>query len=233
MVLRPGNFLSWPRFTRYVCVGGLIFVVAAVVFAPIEMINWDGGFPNAEYRFKFVDGDNHPVPGVTLRVLTQAGGVCHLYPVSDFLPDQVPTSDADGNMIFHHFSDTLEFGGQDHRSLMGITWKKDKAPQFDCVFSLNGIVVYGARFHTLLPRNYDRLPSVARSWKPPDWTSREFRTHSNDWKRHRERLFDVNSDGELDREERVAALCFDRSMDRDEKKVEFVIVERTIVIPAP
>src|SRR5262249_27564 len=226
--------MSWRRFARYVCLWGLIFVVAAVLFAPIERIIWDGRFPDAEYRIKFVDGEDHPVPGVTLQVQTQAGGVCHLYPVSDFLPNQVPTSDADGNMLFPHASSrAFEFGGRDYKCLAGITWKKDKVPQYDCVFFLNGTEVYRARFHALLPRDRDRLPSIARTWKQGDWALREFVSHSDDWQRHRERLFDVNRDGELDREERVAAHCFDRSMDREEKKIEFRIVERTIVIRAP
>jgi len=229
-VLNPGDFMSWRRFARYVCLWGLIFVVAAVLFAPINTIIWDGGFPSAEYRFKFVDGDNHAVPGVTLQVFTQAGGACHLYPVSEFLPDQAPTSDADGNMVFHHASEALEFGGRDYRTLVGITWKTEKIPQYDCVFYLNASEVHRVRFHTLLPRDWDRLPSIARSWKQPDWAIRESQGHTGDWSAHRMRLFDGNNDGELDREERVAAHFFDKSMYSKEEEVAFRVVERTVVI---
>ena len=111
------------------CLALILGLVAIVLLAPIQEIVWDGGFPSTEYRLTFVDEAGRPVPGVTLRMETHADGVSYLYPVDEFLPDQAPTSDADGRMVFHHTGQGIEFGGHDRSNLLGVEFEKTLAPQ--------------------------------------------------------------------------------------------------------
>src|SRR6476660_5377232 len=86
---------AW-RVTGYLFAG--LGLAAAVVLVPFQRSIWDGGVTSAEYRLTFVDETGGPVPGVTLKIETEAGGVCYLYPVDEFVPDQAVTSGADGRM---------------------------------------------------------------------------------------------------------------------------------------
>jgi hypothetical protein len=78
---------------------------------PKQRIVWDGGYGQGEIEVTFRNPDGVPVPGVRLRVEDEVGRVFFLYPVSDYLPDHVPTSDADGRMVFHHVASGVEFSG--------------------------------------------------------------------------------------------------------------------------
>jgi hypothetical protein len=95
-------------------------LAAAVAFVPFQGIIWDGGFKSAEYRLRFVDAAGRPITGVTLRVLTKAGGACPFYPVDEFHPDRPPMSAADGMLVCHHSGNGLEFGGREHYNLVGM-----------------------------------------------------------------------------------------------------------------
>jgi hypothetical protein len=82
------------------------------------------------------------------------------------------------------------------------------------------------------------LPTVTRTWQHPDWPTREYLAHRAEWSDHRRRLYDANGDGKLDREELVARAHFDRVIydaesDDGNRDVRFLVVERTITIPAP
>jgi hypothetical protein len=211
----------------------------AVVLVPFQCIIWDGGFASVEYRLTFIDGAARPVPGVVLRVLTRAGGDCHLYPIDEFLPDQSTTSDAEGRMVFHHVGEGLEFGGREYSNLLGMRFGETDAPQYVCAFSVAGREVHRVRYDDLRRRGErDRLPSVTRPWQYPDWPLREYAAHHGEWSALRLRLFDGNGDGELDREERTAAGYFGRVMERSEfdrgkRDVEFLVIERTITVSLP
>ena len=136
----------------------------------------------AEYRLTFIDGTGRPVPGVALRVLTRAGGECHLYPIDEFLPDHAPTSDTEGRMVFHHAGEGLEFGGREHSNLLGMRFGETDAPQYLCAFSVAGREVHRVRFDDLRPRSErGRLPSVTRSWQNSEWPSREYAAHHEEW----------------------------------------------------
>jgi hypothetical protein len=63
----------------------------------------------------------------------------------------------------------------------------------------------------------------------------EYVGHRHDWEAHRLRLFDGDGNGTLDREERTAAGYFDRKLydfeiERGNRAIEFLVVERSIPI---
>jgi hypothetical protein len=212
--------------------------MAAVALAPCQTIIWDGGFEDAEYRLRFVDSTGRPVPGVTLQVLTQAGGVCHLYPVNEFLPDSTPTSDVDGRMVFHHRAHYLEFGGGDRLSLIGVRLTAAGAPQYVLVFDRGGREVARRGYNELRPRPDGEYWTEVRHWHHGGWPAREIlarRDEQEDARRFR--LFDGDRNGILDREELVAARYFEWALqyrldpDRAPRDVAFPIIEHAVVLP--
>lgn len=221
------------------CILGVLGLAAAIFLVPFQGVIWDGGFPSTEYRLTLIDEAGRPVPGVTLQVETQAGGICYVYPVDEFVPDETITSDADGRMVFHHVSDAIEFSGHESADLLGMSFGDTGAPTYVCVFRLGGREVHRLKFGDLQPHgDWDQWRSVTRTWQHPDWPFREYADHRPDWSNHRRRLFDVNGDRELDREERVAAGHFDRVVYDAEfegrtRDVRFFVVERRITIAVP
>lgn len=217
----------------------ILGLMAVVALVPFMGIIWDGGFESAEYRLRFVDESGRPVPGVALRVLTRAGGVCHLYPVNEFLPDSTPTSDADGRMAFHHVG-RLEFGGHEYHNLVGMRFGDTRAPQYVLVFAVGGREVYRTWYDDLRPRGRVELPSVTVKWHSSDWPTKEYIGHPDEGTLALKlRLYDGDGNGVLDREERTAAGYFERAavdaleLDRGSLDVTFRIVERTVVISLP
>jgi hypothetical protein len=231
--------LSWKWRLRLLALG----VAAVVGLVPFEGIVWDGGFRDAEFRLRFVDPTDRPVPGVTLRVLTAAGGVCHLYPVNEFLPDGAPASDADGRMVFHHASRGLEFAGHESRNLVGMQFGETRSPQYLLVFDHGGREVYRVWYADLQPGARQDHWTVTRGWRPSDWPAREHLAHPDEGSHARRlRLFDGDRNGVLDREERTAAGYCDREWaraaelgedPRASRDVDFLVVERTITISVP
>lgn len=142
--------MSQPSFPKRGCVIAVVVLAAVVALAPIQSIRWSGGFPATEFRFLFTDSHGRPVPGVTLRVETKAGGASYLYPIDEFLPHQVPTSDTEGRMTFHQAGGGgASFGGSVSRSLVGVQYGDFVVPQHVCVFSHGGREVHRARFNDL------------------------------------------------------------------------------------
>lgn len=217
----------------------LAVAAAAFLLVPFQGIIWDGGFDSAEFRLRFADPSGRPVPGVTLRVETAAGGTSYFYPVNEFLPDECPTSDADGMVVFHHVSGGMEFSGREHSNFVGMQFGETKAPQYVCVFSLGGREVARIRYDDLRERGrHENRPTVTRTWRQPEWAWREYMDHQDDWKSLELRLFDGNKDGVLDREERTARGYFVHKLgcdspEREEKEVTYTIYERTVTAPTP
>lgn len=226
--------LSWKWRVRLVVIG----LLAVVAFAPCQTIIWDGGFQDAEYRLRFVDSRGRPVPGVTLTVLTQASGVCHLYPVNEFLPDSTPTSDADGLMVFHHRAHYLEFGGGDRMSLIGVRLTATGAPQYVLVFNRGGRELARRGYNEVRPQPDTEYETVIRRWHHGEWPVREVLAHRDEQEDARRlRLFDGDRNGVLDREELVAARYFEWALtyshdpERARQDVKFPIIEHTVVLP--
>jgi hypothetical protein len=229
----------------------IVGLAAVVVLVPFHCIVWDGGFQSVECRLKFVDNQGNPVNGVTLTVYTRAGGVCHFYPVDEFVPDAPVTSDADGWMVFHHTSRGPEFGGKEYNNLIGMRFGDTDAPRYDCVFTLDGREVFRTRynFHRDEWKEF-RRGSMTREWRSPGWDFVKYGwLEDGDDSAWRLRVFDTNKDGKLDREEAVAATHSGFRLEDDlewvaavnagrapeqrsrAKEITFLVVERTVAVP--
>lgn len=224
------------RIKQLILVGIAVILVSALL-APcqISSIIWDGRFPSVEYRLSFIDEEGRPIEGVKLGVETQAGGKCFAYPVNEFLPDSVPTSDSNGLMIFHHAAAYLEFSGRDTCNILGWTYSTEGPPKYTCIFVVSNQEVYRNSFDGLYPRTPGRseLPTVRRTWQYSDWPGREFDAASDDWAGRQDAVFDCNADGKLDHEELVARQYYYSTLglERTSKEIDFEVVERTITIP--
>lgn len=226
------------RWPRRVLLGVLLIVATVVALAPVRTIRWDGGFSDEEYRLTFTRADGRPVEGVSLQVQTHAGGVSYLYPVNEYLPDSTPITDATGRMEFHHLHlTTIEYGGRDIESLIGIPLRRDHAPKYNCVFFHNGLEVTRVPFNDLrLKYEYDQAPNTRKTWRETEWPAREFLAHLENWETYCRELFDSNHDGRLDREEAIPHRIFaswPESRRPSTREVEFRIRERTVVIDVP
>jgi hypothetical protein len=215
------------------------------LFLPVRCMVWDGGFPQFECRISFRDATGQPVEGVALRVETQAGGNCYFYPVTDYVPDDVPVSDKSGVLVFHHVSDFLEFGGKDCASILGIQISSSGgAPKYVCRFFQRGREVHSVWFNEIYQTiDHKYGPSVKRHFVCSDWLMREYLSEikrGGDEASLRMRLFDCNGDGKLDREEHIAARVSERTMGyferpedklkRREQEVEFAEIELQVTI---
>lgn len=160
--------------------------IAALILTS-RTITWDGGFPQAEYRIRFIDEQGKAVPGVTLEVRDKDGKTSYCYPVTDFAIGSAPVSDPDGIMLFHHIELWAEFGGRCTRWLGLFSTGKCDPPSYTCIFSLAGEEVarfdYGQTLAADGGRSFAGLPTVTRSWKKdascgpdlPDHLSLSFR----------------------------------------------------------
>lgn len=215
-----------------------MLVGAAVLIAlvPWQCIIWDGGFPNMECRLRFVDSDGKPVPGVTLTVYTKAGGVCHYYPIDEFVPDKPLVSDDEGRIVFHHSSVFFEFSGREYWNLIGMRFGETKAPHYECVFSHQGREVFRTKYNFHHPEwDEFRKPAITRTWNAPWGTDGLRLGKTEEFEALHERSFDTNQDGTLDREEKTARWWFQWKVGHEnaEQSVNYRVVERTIVIPNP
>jgi hypothetical protein len=93
------TFFRW--FAICGTVGVLLVLLGLLSFSSTAMI-WDGGWQQKEYRITFLDRAGKPVKGVQLRVENESASNFHHFPVADYLPDNVPESDAEGVLVFHH-----------------------------------------------------------------------------------------------------------------------------------
>lgn len=225
------------------CLCAIFFIVVVILVTPFQGLIWDGGFSSIEYRLRFLDTNNRPLQGVTLQVRTQAGCVCYLYPVNEFISDQAPTSDSEGNMVFHHVSHTLEFAGHEYSNLLGFRFGETQSPQYDCVFLVEGREVSRVRFNRLCSPGCNFLLPISRdcshsAWD--EWLKRKWQEHCNDegWI-PASLLFDCNGDSHWDREQKTAASYMMRSLferyelKRESDEHKFAVLERTIIIDLP
>jgi hypothetical protein len=209
------------------CIIGLVGFALAIAFAPTVTIIWDGGFSSQEYQLTILDEQGRPVSGVTLRVQSQGGDTSYFYPINEFLPDQTPTSDSDGRMIFHHVANYLEFSGRDHCNFFGLRiWSEGGAPQFDCIFLRNGQEVSRLHYNQLRLRFDDerKAAKVKRAFPLPGWPRDQSLLLHQDYQK-------------LSREQRISENYLSWMVDKEErmnkKEIEFPIFERTITIPSP
>jgi hypothetical protein len=101
----------------------------------------DGGFLTAEYQIKFLTSDGRPAVGVQLEVQDNSGRISYGYPVTDYYASHIPTSDANGIMIFHHVMYFMEYGGAFFFGCSTV-----KIPEFGLRFISNGELVYDIKY---------------------------------------------------------------------------------------
>jgi hypothetical protein len=205
-------------------------------------IIWDGGFCPAEYRITFRDSGGNAVPGVELRVENGQGSEFFHYPVTDYLPDQIPTSGDDGVLVFHHACYSgLEFSGRCWYLFFVIPMGEQRGPVYVCRFLYRGQEVYRIRYDDLSAGDWNGNRSVKRRWKWPDWPYQFLESHhsvSGDWESVRLHAFDRNGNGRLERDEAVAGDAAVRAHGKtlearqlghaDEEELDFHLVEKTV-----
>jgi hypothetical protein len=131
---------------------------------------WDGGFGQVECRLTFKDSNGKGIPNVELRVENEQGNNFDYYPVTDYALTDIPTSDSDGVLTFHHIRlSALEFGGKCSHLFWIIPVGQCDSPVFVCRFLKDGKEIHKCRFNDLLASAYKSQRKVMRTW---DWNSR-------------------------------------------------------------
>ncbi len=205
----------------------------------------DGSYPQAEFRLIFKDPTGKPLEGVELRVEDPEGRNYFHYPVADYLPGKGPTSDRDGEIVFHHVPEGLVFGSKTLYWFGVIPVVEQRRPAFRCRFLRKGQEVYRVDFGELctwLEASED-LSTVKRLWNWPVWPESQGLREAqgdDDLRDRKLRLFDLNGNGKLDPEEqaafRAAANQADRATfgqfrgDKDHEQLEFAVIRKTIVV---
>jgi hypothetical protein len=223
----------------------LLGVVAVLGFLlpPNSAIIWDGIWEQEEYRITFTDRDGKPVKGVELRVENESGINFYHFPIADYLPKQVPTSGADGVLVFHHVPSN-SVSGRDWWLFGVIPMSGSSPPVYVCRFLLHEREVHRIRYNHLL---HTGKKLVKRRWKWLTWPELEEAVfQSVEWDGtadSRLRLFDFNGNGKLDRDEQYAAAAAERAQERsfeimdgnkpEWEELELMLVERTVVLDLP
>src|SRR5947208_1820366 len=89
---------------------GIAVLLLTLLCSPCRVS--DGSYPQAEFQLIFKDSGGKPLEGVELRVEDQEGRNYFHYPVSDYLPGKVPTTGANGAIVFHHVPEGVEFSSR-------------------------------------------------------------------------------------------------------------------------
>src|SRR5262249_31729396 len=191
-----------PRQVWVVTLVALAGVILLGLLFPVQTVIWDGGWSQEEYRFTFLDRKGKPVEGVELRVEDQAGNNFYHFPVAGYLPGRVPASGADGALMFHHAPSNM-VSGRDYLFFGVVPIAKVPGPAYVCHFVLRGEEVHRVRYNDLV--NTSKVKVKGR-WKWPTWKELQKDIFQGlKWDEaisSRERLFDLDGDGNLSREER-------------------------------
>jgi hypothetical protein len=233
------------RYCHHAFVGIIVFAVIGLISSTSKII-WDGGFPQSEFEITFQHPDGKPLKGIELRVEDRQGRVFYRYPVSDFAPNQIPTSGEDGVMIFHHVGDGVEFGGRDWY-LFGFIPIREGPPVYVCCFLYEGREVYRIEYDKLRrpERGRELTARVKRQWKAPEWPLSEFAERPGDaWDDADKRVrtsFHMTTDGTFNREAAIAYHTVMRDVERQGdaptnakefvEEIEFAVIRLTIWIP--
>jgi hypothetical protein len=237
--LSRAGLLPWRRAAAW---AGLLLAMLGLV-ASAEKTAWVGIFQQEEYRFTFRDRHGRPFEGVQLRVENPAGTNFYHFPVTDYLPGQVPTSDANGVLVFHHAPATWVSGTG--WWLFGVVpTGEHAAPAYVCRFLHGGREVHRVRYNDLVNTGGQ---TVKRRWKWLTWVELQEGVFGGlGWDDPRAtwgRLFDLNGNGRIDRDEAYAAEAADEARSRawevkarikpEWEELEFLLVEREVVLDLP
>jgi hypothetical protein len=208
------------------------------------------GYSQTEYQLTFQDAGGAPVEGVEFRVEDAEGTNFFYFPVTDYLPGHVPTSDARGLMTFRHVAaNATEWSIHGYQFLFGmVRINQSKAPRFICRFLHQGQEVYRVPYQEL--DSWERArEGVKRNvqwsgWPPPEIDDTREDESLDEWKERVRRFFDFNGNGKLDPEEAaVRHACTGSRAERIVgarwrgvdlvEEIEFGLVRRTITIDVP
>jgi len=228
-------------FRQFAIWGSVVALIGLLSFC--DMAIWDGGWSEEEYRITILDHAGSPVEGVQLRVENAVGSNFYHFPVADYLPNHVPASDAEGVLVFHH-APRSGISGRSWWLFFVIPMEEDSGPIYDCRFLLDGQEVHRIHYNDLVNTG---TTTVRRRWK---WlTLAELQDQVlqgdalDDTEATRPRIFDLNKNGRLEREELYAAIAADRAHERamaieagekpEWEQVQFRLVERTVILDRP
>jgi hypothetical protein len=245
-----GLLAGWLTSSRlFICRRGLLIASLLtglfVLISCCQCMVWDGRYPQCEFQLVFRDRNGNPLEGVQLRVEDRDGRNYFHYPVNDYVPGQIPSSDPHGRIIFHHVSGGIEFSGRTNYVLFVIPVEKRPAPKFLCRFFYEGREIYRVPFRELCwwEGTWNEVPKVTRRWKWPPWLDSALLPRPGErWEEGHARLvrlFDLNGNGKLDPEEAAAYHAFEWRADRrlgkvpETEEVEFAVVHRTISVELP
>jgi hypothetical protein len=225
----------------------LALSIAATAFTGLALstraIRWDGSWGLEEYRFTFRDTAGKSVEGVRLRVENESGTNFYHFPVADYLPGHVPTSDAGGLLVFHHAPYSM-VGGTCWQPFGAVCVGECSGPAYVCHFLLDGREVHRVRYNDLV----NTAGQTVRSrWQWLTWPELQGAVFGGlEWDQTsaaRLRLFDLNGNGKINREEAYAASAAERAKERAGEimagrkpqceELEFGLVERTVVVDVP
>jgi hypothetical protein len=203
---------------------------------------WDGSFAQAEYQLIFTDADGRPLQGIELRVEDSAGNDHRHFPVTDYVARNIPTSDEDGKLVFHHTCyGGLEFGGRCSHLLWFISVGDCESPRYVCRFMRDGREIYRCWFNDLNLTARSSESIVKANW---DWTENtpwtlDRKIDGEEWNARRSAC-DRDRDGKLNIEERAEWQASAESAEVIEsiqcgskeasEELEFSVVRSTIVI---
>jgi hypothetical protein len=213
----------------------------------LQCIVGDGGYGQGEFEITFRNSDGRPVPGIRLRVEDGSGREFFLYPVTDYLPDHVPTSDADGRMVFHHVSNGIEFSGGSCEVFF-VPVPVRRGPVFICRFLRGDQEVARMPFGELdrWDQFWEAVPKSKRIWQTPIWPTTELFTQLDEsfgqWSNRIRKYYDFDGTGRLSPEAapayraatsmkaEEAAIAWLGQGKRIESEIEFALVKRTIIV---
>jgi hypothetical protein len=229
-------------------------VAAALAYASYQTTRWGGsyGFSQLEYEFTFNDSRGDSIEGIELRVEDQRGKEFYCFPVTDYLPNQVPKSDKDGVMRFHHVSTAVEWDNYGWYLFWLFPIQTTRSPVYVCRFLRAGKEVYRVPFGELPEwdwpgRMWEEVPRVKRQWNWSAMIPNEIRYKAEESEESydsRLRLFfHHDRDERPNREVSVACLNATRLLFNLERPhaskqeaveaVEFPVIRRTIVVELP
>ena len=156
-----------------------IITFLSLLFAVILLVHctgcgvWDGSFRQAEYQLKFVTGDGSPVNDVKLSVY-DGKDITYGYPVDDYYPAHIPTSDSNGVITFHHVTYSFEYGG-----MFFFGCSCPSPPDFNLQFTKDGNLIYEVKYSDLDRKINIDLPEVTRVVSVCDEQSRGYYNSAN------------------------------------------------------
>lgn len=131
------------------------FVLCALAYISYHTSRvWScGSFLEGRFSIRIVDEKGRPIEGVNMWVSHITGGLAYGYPVTDFVPGLMPTSDRNGMLLFHHFHGKgPEFCGSTRSLFWYIPIDDDDPPDYKLRFSRKGYVSHETTFRSFRSR---------------------------------------------------------------------------------